>query len=161
MNSIFKITEDMRYLNALLEESGGEITPEIERALSFTQEALVAKVEDLSQLVKYSEALAAMAGTRIAELQEIKRRAERKVNTVKEAIAKAMEVYGLDRLSAGLYTISFRKSLAVEIENEAKIPNEFIKVETHINKKDLRAYLAHGGEVEGAHLVERRNLQLK
>ena len=45
MATLYTITEDQRLLNAMLEENGGELTPEIEEALRITEDNFIAKAE--------------------------------------------------------------------------------------------------------------------
>lgn len=161
MESIYHITQEQRRLNWLLEESGGELTPEIEEALAITQETMLVKAEDYIEAIKAAEAMATIADMRIKELQAVKQRQKRKVELMKQALSTAMGAFGYDRLEVGLSTLSFRKGKSVEILDEAKIPNRFIKVETHIDKLALSKELKSGAVIEGAQLVESKNLQIK
>lgn len=161
MNSIYHITQEQLHLNYLLEESGGEVTPEIEQALAISEEQMLVKAEDYIEAIKAAEAMATVADMRIKELQAVKQRQKRKVELMKQALSTAMGAFGYDRLEVGLSTLSFRKSKSVEIVDETKIPNRFIKVETHIDKLALSKELKSGIEIEGAQLVESRNIQIR
>ena len=72
-----------------------------------------------------------------------------------------MEVFNYDKLDLGLHKLSFRTSQAVNITDEVRIPNQYIKVETKIDKEALRRDLKAGLVVEGAELVTNRNLQIR
>lgn len=41
--TLYSIAEDQRLINAMLEENGGELTPEIEEAMIITEENFLAK----------------------------------------------------------------------------------------------------------------------
>lgn len=56
---------------------------------------------------------------------------------------------------------SFRTSQQVEIIDEAKIPNIYIKVKTEVDKKALREDLKNGVIIEGATLKENKSLQIR
>ena len=59
--------------------------------------------------------------------------------------------------------VSFRKSVAVSIDDEKALPADFV-VETVTTKPDktaIKKAIQSGQEVSGASLVENRNLQIK
>jgi hypothetical protein len=72
-----------------------------------------------------------------------------------------MEVFGYEKLDIGLHKLSFRSSTAVSITDEVRIPNNYIKVETKIDKESLKRDLKAGLVIEGAELITNRNLQLR
>ena len=63
------------------------------------------------------------------------------------------------------WTVSYRKSEAVEIEDATKIPAEFMRTpkmpEPAPDKVALKAALKEGREVPGARIEERRTLNIK
>jgi hypothetical protein len=102
-----------------------------------------------------------MAAAEIKRLQAIKKRCDNASERMKERIANAMEVFGHDRLEVGTHSLSFRKSEGVVITDENTIPDDYIIVETKINKAQLKADLKEGLVVSGAHLETRKNIQIK
>ena len=67
----------------------------------------------------------------------------------------------MDKAEIGLNKLSFRTSTAVNIIDECKIPNQYVKVETSIDKMALKKDLQAGMVIEGAELVTNRNLQIR
>lgn len=58
--------------------------------------------------------------------------------------------------------VSFRKSKAVEIKDETKIPKEFLVYkDPTVDKTGIKKAIADGKEVPGAELIERANIQVK
>ena len=57
--------------------------------------------------------------------------------------------------------VTFRSSQAVNITDENLIPNNYIKVETKIDKESLKRDLKAGLVIEGAELVTNKNLQIR
>ncbi|MBO7314541.1 MAG: siphovirus Gp157 family protein [Alistipes sp.] len=47
------------------------------------------------------------------------------------------------------------------VDDEQTIPNDYIVVETKINKAQLKADLKEGLVVSGAHLETRKNIQIR
>ena len=160
-NSLYHITSEQLRINELLEESGGELTPEIEEALILNEENFIAKSEGYIESIAYFKAKQEAAKVRIEEYQRIKRIAENAEKRLKERMQWAMEVMGRDKVEVGLRKLSLRSSTAVNITDEVRIPNQYIKVETSVDKMALKKDLQAGLVIEGAELVTNRNLQIR
>lgn len=160
-NSLYHITSEQLRINELLEESGGELTPEIEEALIINEENFIAKSEGYIETIAKYKALAEAAKVRIEEYQRIKRTAENIEKRLKERMQWAMEALGRDKVEIGLNKLSFRTSTAVNITDEVRIPSQYIKVETSVDKMALKKDLQAGMVIEGAELVTNRNLQIR
>lgn len=85
---------------------------------------------------------------------------ESKLSRMKGYILNSMEATNTERLDTSKVYISTRKSQRVVVDDERKIPLQFIKVTQTVNKADLKKALK-SGEVEGAHIEESVSLQLK
>lgn len=60
------------------------------------------------------------------------------------------------------YTVSWRKSEALDIAENASIPDEFlIPQPAQVNKVDLKKALKKGAVIEGVSIIERQNIQIK
>ena len=159
--SIYELTSEHRLIMDAIEEAGGEITPEIEAMLAINEENFVAKAEGYAEIISKYAILAENAKTRKAQCERVQKIAENAVKRMKERIAQAMEEYNLPKVEIGMHKLSFRTSKAVEITDEAKIPNIYIKVATSVDKTKLRADLMAGVVVEGAELKENKSLQIR
>lgn len=73
-----------------------------------------------------------------------------------------MVVNGIEKIETPIGNIKFTKSTAVEIYDEKLIDKKFIKIETKekISKTDIKNALKAGEEVQGARLVENKNLKI-
>lgn len=153
-------SEDIRICE-MLEENGGELTPEIEEALLINEENFVAKVDSYCEVIMSYKAKAEAIANRIKELTTMKRVCENIEKRVKDRLAQGLVLMGRDKVEIGLHKVSFRSSTAVNITDEAHIPNQYIKVETSIDKATLKKDLANGIEVEGAELVTNKSIQIR
>lgn len=145
----------------MLEENMGELTPEIEEALTVTRENFLTKAENYAATVFLYKSLEERAALEIKRLQGVKTAAEKIQDNLKSRMSDAMRLFGEERVEVGTFKYSFRKSTSVDITDENAIPNEFLKVETKINKTEIKAALAGGSNVPGARLVENQNLQIR
>lgn len=160
-NSLFSISAEQRRLIEQLEETGGELTPEIEEALVINESNFVVKVNSYIEAIKREEALAELADQRIKEYMAYKKTHSNIAKRLREAVAYGMNVMGKDKVEVDLHKISFRASTAVNIIDEVRIPNRYIKVETKIDKDALRRDLKAGLVVEGAELITNKSLQIR
>ena len=159
--SLYDLTSEYRLICEALEENGGEITPEIEAMLAINAENFVTKAENYCEIIAKYLQMAENAKQRVEVFQRIEKVAKNTATRMKERLAQAMEEYDLPKVEVGLHKLSFRTSKAVEITDEAKIPNCYIKVATSVDKTKLRADLMAGVIVEGAELKENKSLQIR
>lgn len=159
--TLFNITADQLRIYEMLEETGGELTPEIEEALTLNEGNFLVKAGGYIEAIKRAEALADMADQRIKDLQAYKKTHSNIAKRLKDTLAYSMEVMGKDKVELDLHKISFRTSTAVNITDEARIPNNYIKVETKIDKESLKRDLKAGLVIEGAELITNRNIQVR
>lgn len=159
--SLYRITSEQLKINELLEELEGELTPELEEALMINEDNFLAKSEGYIESIAYFKAKAEAAKVRIEEMQRIKRVSENAEKRLKERMQWAMETLGRDKMEVGLHKISLRRTLAVNIISEAAVPNEYVKVETSIDKVKLKEALKTGAIIPGAELKYNQSIQIR
>lgn len=160
-NSLYTISADFRSICDALEENGGELTPEIEEALTLVESSFLVKAENYIEAIALYQAKAEVVAERIATFQRIKKTAENIEKRLKERLLQAMMTIEKDKVEVGIRKLSIRNSQAVNIYDEAIIPNHYIKVETKVDKDALRRDLKAGLVVEGAELVTNKSLQIR
>lgn len=159
---LYELTQNYRNLENLGEQEG--LTVEmIQEALGQVEEDINTKIENTCKVMKEIEADALGIDEEIKRLTVLKKQKENTAKKLKEYIEFEMNGIGLNKVEGKLFKISFRKSKAVKILDETKIPKEFIKIKTTetILKTELSKALKNGEIVEGAELIENRSLQIK
>jgi hypothetical protein len=159
--SLYNITEDQRLINAMLEETGGELTPEIEEAMLITEENFISKAEAYGATISEYDAQAEACAQEIKRLQAFKKTCENVSKRMKERISDAMMTFDKDKVTAGTFRFSFRKSTAVVVENEELIPEEYFRTERTICRKELMDALKAGEVIAGAMIETRQTLQMR
>lgn len=159
--SLYNITEDQRLINAMLEETGGELTPEIEEAMMITEENFISKAEAYGATISEYDAQAEACAQEIKRLQAFKKTCENVSKRMKERISDAMMAFDKDKVTAGTFRFSFRKSTAVVVENEELIPEEYFRTERTICRKELMDALKAGEVIAGAMIETRQTLQMR
>ena len=160
-HSLYNITEDQRLINAMLEETGGELTPEIEEAMLITEENFISKAEAYGATISEYDAQAEACAQEIKRLQAFKKTCENVSKRMKERISDAMMTFDKDKVTAGTFRFSFRKSTAVVVENEELIPEEYFRTERTICRKELMDALKAGEVIAGAMIETRQTLQMR
>lgn len=97
-------------------------------------------------------------------LKERRQTKEKKVERLKSYLANSMLLFGDKKFETPRVALSFRKSKQVEIEPNAHLPQEYVKVkvEESPDKTKLKdAILKQGIVIDGVKVVEKENLQLK
>lgn len=158
--SLYKITEEQRALNLLLEESGGEMTPELEEALTINEGNFLAKSESYVYAIKDYDAWEERIAAEIQRLTQMKRVATTAKNRLKQTLIVAMQQFGYDKVTYDLHSLSLRKTLAVNITDEAALPKEYFKVELALDKKRLKDDLKQAA-IPGAELSEGYYIQIR
>ena len=161
MGTLFNITAEQKRINDALMELDGELTPELEEALLINAENFAVKVEGYATSIHQFEAYAEAADAEIKRLTALKKSAQGAAKRLKDNLAYGMEVMGYDKVDIGLNKLSFRSSTAVNITDEVRIPNQYIKVETKIDKESLKRDLKAGLVIEGAELVTNQSIQIR
>ena len=109
-------------------------------------------------------ALNASADAKAYEEQKKKFAAREKAAkaTVEWAKATLAAELGGKKMKEAEFSISYRKSEAVEVADEAAVPDEFrIPQPDKIDRAALKAALKNGAVISGAQIVERQNIQIK
>lgn len=170
--NLFELTAEQARIEALLEENGGEITPEIEEALTLTAEALPKKVDSYGVIIRQFAAAEAACDAEIKRLQGLKKTAQNAQKRMKERILDAMPSFGFDRLNGETTKFSTRASKAVEVDEDillkkyrekiaafvAGLP-DWLSLEVKVSKTALKEqYNATGLMPEGAQVIENQGL---
>lgn len=173
--NLYELTAEQARIESLLEENGGEITPEIEEALTLTAEALPRKVDGYGVLIRQFAAAEAACDAEIKRLQGLKKTAQNAQRGMKDRILYAMQTFGFDKLAGETTKFSTRKSTAVEVDEDtllaayrekiadfvATLP-AWLSLEVKVSKTAIgNAYKQNGLTPEGAKVIENTSLIMK
>ena len=118
------------------------------------------KIENIALWIKDLEALVKAIEEQEKAFRERKEKLKRKIERLKMYLAYVLNG---EKFSTDKCAVSFRKSKAVEIRDEAAIPAEYYteKVARSVNKVTIAASLKAGIPVAGCELVEHVNPIIK
>lgn len=143
----------------LIDDETGEI---IDSNLDTFDELMMERSNKIENVALWIKNLRADAEAYKAEAQAFtdrKRTAERKIETLTRLLEITLrgQKFKTDRVQ-----ISYRKSDSVQIDKDAKLPDEYLRFkEPEPDKTALKKALKDGIKIEGAWLEERLNMQVK
>lgn len=123
--------------------------------------AVAEKLEGYAMVIKNVESDIEGLKAEEKRLTERRKAMENSVVRMKKAMADTLLTVEGNRVKTEKFTFSFRKSTSVQIENDAAIPPQFIKVEKTISRAELAKALKAGEQIEGASLVENQSLSIR
>lgn len=149
MSTLYELTGQMAAIEAALEETGGELTPELEELWAETAESLQAKVDNYHALVIKLEDHSGNVAKRIKELQDLKKLDDNSVKRIKGHILNVMNENGLTKLEGAYCKVSLSSSTSTEVDEELllqpyryKVDNlglpDWIEVELKVKKSVLK-----------------------
>lgn len=175
--TLYALTEQMAQIEAVLEENGGELTPEMDALWEETKESLCQKADNYNALLVKLGAYSDNIDAEIKRLQALKKTADNSVKRIKEHIKDTMEQFGLTAIEGGLCKMTLSTSTATEVNEEIvlapykpfiealekKLP-AYISVEPKISKtglKEAAKELPEGVSLAGVAFVKNKSLRIK
>jgi hypothetical protein len=165
MPTIYQIADDMAALDALLAETGGEITPEAEAAFNAFEAELTnnlnGKVDAYCALIAEIDARAAARKAEAKRLADRAKADERTADALRERLRFVWEQRKLGKVETDRFTVSLAKNggkapldIRCGVED---LPGWAVRVETtaSADKDAIRARLDSGEVLEFASLMER------
>ncbi len=161
--SLYDIRVEHLQLLDEIEQNEGELTPELEQALSLTNEQFQEKSISYGFVIKKFEDNISLIDLELARLYNLKDAAIKRRDLFKQRLSDAMQAFGFEKITTPLLTLSFRKSQSVEIYDEQKVPEDYWSVKTvrNVSKELIKSDLKRGIEVPGAQFIYKDNLQIK
>jgi hypothetical protein len=161
--NIYKIQNEFQLIIAEVINNEGEITPELETALTINKEQLQSKAVDYCYVIKQLDYDCEQIDNEIVRLNKLKKVRSNLTDRLKNTVSSAMQLYEVEKIETPLIKLSFRNSESVEITNEQQLDACFIvtKTVTTPDKKAIKDAIKNGVFVEGATISYNKNLQIK
>lgn len=159
-SSLYELLEN-GYNAECVDPETGEFDEEKAKALLDSyQDEFADKVDGIAQYIEELEARANALREKSSALTDRAKQTERKAEGLKRYLGEAL---GYKKYESDAVKIGFRKSVSVNIENEALLPSEYVTV-SEVRKPDktaIKAALLGGAIISGATLEEKQNIQIK
>lgn len=161
--SLYTIEKEYLDLAQRIMDAEGESTPEIEQALQINKQQLETKSAGYGFVVKEAEAQIKSIDAEIERLTALKASRTNLIDKLKTAVKNAMELHKYDKIESSTLTLTLTKSTETIIDDPDSVPMKYKtkKITYAISKAAIKNDLNAGKKVKGAHLLNKKNLQIK
>lgn len=121
----------------------------------------IEKVEGYCQIISEMNGDSAKLKTEIDRLTAKKKTLENRVTWLKGQLLNFYNANGGEKINAGTFTVSTKKSEFVDIPDESLIPKKYLRVKTEPDKTAIKNALKSGLKVKGAAISTRESVQIK
>jgi hypothetical protein len=123
------------------------------------------KAQNVAMFVRNLEATVYAINEHTKAQQQRAKALEHRAEALRDYLQRCMEATGIEKIEGPGITIGFRKSSAVVINEPGLIPDEYFRTPepppAAPDKKAIADAIKAGKDVPGAHVEQRRNLQIK
>jgi hypothetical protein len=161
--NIYQIQNEYQLLINQIIEAEGEITPELETALTINKEQLEQKGINYAYIIKEIRDRKLARKNYLDKLKKDNDIDDKIENELINRLSLAMQLFEVEKIETPLIKLSFRNSESVEITNESQLDACFIvtKTVTSPDKKAIKDAIKSGVLVCGATISYNKNLQIK
>ena len=164
MSTLFALTTEYREAAMKLAELDMDAQTVADTLESLSGE-LETKAQSVAHMVRSFEADAAAVKQWSKDAAERAKAIENRAEHLRDYLARCMEACGLEKISGPGVELSFRKSSAVVIDGQDLIPAEFMRAkpapDPEPDRKAIADAIKAGKEVPGAHIEQRKSLQIR
>lgn len=160
--TLYQINNEYYDLISQVENAEGELTPELENALTINKAELECKSIAYVEIIKQRESLNERISEEIKRLQNLKKLNDNLIDRLKTNLLNAVNLFG--PYQSGFLKFSTRKSVSVELDidvNDLQKEYKTIKVTEAPDKMKIKKALEQGEDIKGCYLVTKHNLQIK
>lgn len=134
-------------LNPILENIQGELTD---------------KAENIAKLIQNLKSDVDAYKAEEARLKERRQATERRIESIKNYLQNSMITTDNRKFKAGVFSFNIQKNPpSLKIEDENKVPDEFIVLERKVDKTSLKKAIQEGLEVDGITLEQTESLRIR
>lgn len=151
--SLISLTAEYQKLIHMLMESGGEISAELEEALTVSQETLAKKTDKYDFVITKLEAEEEYWKARAEQYTRVARACANARARLRDAIKGAMQAMGKTEIVGENATFKLTNSAPKLVLNEKELPKDFV-IETIVatpDKEKIKETLKAGGVIAGAY----------
>lgn len=138
----------------------GEVSEDYDGAYEELQSVLSCGIETLCKIRANKQARIESLKVEINRLTEKKKVEEKRIESLEKYIKSLFDKTGKEKLDAGTFSLSYRKSTQVKVDDDFDI-EDYMRVKKEVDKDKIKADLLAGAEIAGAYLVENKNLKVR
>lgn len=116
--TLFQLSAEMAAIEAALIDNGGELTPELEKAMAETSEGLVRKADGYGVLLAKFASVSDACKAEIDRIQAIKKTADNSVKRIKNHLAETMAAFEMKNLEGATHKFTLTKTTGTAVDEE-------------------------------------------
>lgn len=162
MRSLYEINQAYLDLFNKVDPETGEVLFSDEDIDSIADE-FEQKADNIACLIKDKEATIKARKSEIEGLKERNKREQKQIDRLKRYLLQSLQLQNTKKLETVRNVIGVHNSVSVRIEDDANIPEEYIrtKVTREPNKAEMSKALKEGIKIPGCSLMEKKSLTIK
>lgn len=158
---LYDIDVNLRALWTKIAEQEGEITEEDMQMLNELEIAKTDKLEGYGVIIREMKSEIDECDAEMKRIKEIADRKKNAMERLKKSLQEFMIGNEIDKFESVKVKLSFRKSQSLEIEEDAIIPEDLMRIKKEPDKTAIKEFIVNGGELQGVHLLDKKNIQIK
>lgn len=158
---LYDIDVNLRALWNKIAEQEGEITEEDMQMLNELEIAKNDKLEGYGVIIREMKSEIDECDAEMKRIKEIADRKKNAMERLKKSLQEFMIGNEIDKFESVKVKLSFRKSQSLEIEEDAIIPEDLMRIKKEPDKTAIKEFIVNGGELQGVHLLDKKNIQIK
>ena len=165
--TLYEIDNEIRsFLDRMLDavdEETGEVLDIDPAELEQLNKAREQKIENIALYIKDIDADVKAIKEEENNLKERRQKAEKKAERLRDLLSMSMINAGEDKFSTARCAVSFRSSKSVVITDLDLIDEAYVKkvIDVKPDKTAIKKAIEAGEDIEGAHIEEKQNIQIK
>jgi len=159
---LYKLREEFEDLMMMTDEDW-VLPDEVLEKLDENEDAIETKAENICIMINGYENQIDNLDKEVKRLQDYKKAVVRNKDSLKQYLDYNLKSLKKDKIEAGTFRLSFRKSQAVEIDEWVLLDDKYLVTTTTIkpDKNALKTDLKAWEEIEWARLITKENLTIK
>lgn len=135
--NLFALSKEWQILQEMLEDSAGEITPEIDQYMDTINAKSIIALFNIQDVREVCQMGVKSIKDKICELQAVIKKLDRSDDNLRRLQVNLMEATGNKTMSNGQYKITLTQNpLRVEIVDETAIPSTYMRATVDISAAD-------------------------
>lgn len=166
MPNIYKLGDDYLMLaNKLADttDEDGAVDMSLLPVVTEAKELVESKATSICCVVKQLKAYKTQIDAETDRLTAMSKTLDNRIKFLTDATSAVLQHCGIERIDGVQAIISFRASEQTVIDDESEIPDEYIntKITSAPDKTKIKNAIKLGMTVPGAHIENKRNIQIK
>lgn len=125
--NIFQISQELLDIFQELEETGGELTPELEEKLQVTQADFKTKIKNYTDVIKQAENDIDSVDKEIKRLQSLKKSKESAIDRINKVIIWAVDMFGDENKSGNKYVDFGTGKVLIKTTQKVEVDDDYAK----------------------------------